>query len=441
MTSNVFREFFLNERLDFKDLNEDTLVVFDTNTLLNIYRYSNDTRERLIKAIKAIQKNVWMPYQVGLEFNLNRRGVIDKLKNEQHILKGNISKDIKKSINTLNQYINSVSLKSSDAKGKKKEIVDFIEVETTKFSNALYSRIEELFKMLDYEEDLASEIAGIFDGNIGNCYTQEELDKKLEDAKVRYDRKIPPGYEDADKKESGIPEITYYNGIQFEKQYGDLIVWHQILDRACDPKIKKVVLITDDNKEDWWYIYGGKTIGPRAELKNEMLRIADADLYMFNANSYLNNFSDSEETKDLISTEIIISTTSEADENKDKLSRLIWDSIKNKDKIKSNKDNHHSNNTDNKPDFYSIFEKLAKKDKLLSELTEIDKQIKEERTKMNEINDLIEMLNEDDSTSSDESSNLELETLFDNKFELQRKLSRLKRLRNHKRLEYQNLES
>lgn len=295
MTSEVFREFFFNEKLDFKNLGEDTIVIFDTNTLLNIYRYSNDTRAKLIEAIKQIRNNIWMPYQVGLEFNLNRRGVIEKLKNGQEKQKQDIHKTVEKNINVLTQYITNVSLKSTDAKSKKSEINDFIKEKLLIFNDELAGKVEELYGMLDLEEDLASEIATIFDGKIGECYTQEQLNEKLKDAATRYERKIPPGYKDSEKI-----EVTYYNGIEFEQKYGDLIVWNQILDRANVDEINKVVFVTDDNKEDWWYSLERKTIGPRAELKNEMRRVAKADFYMLNANGFLNNFSESDNTKDLI---------------------------------------------------------------------------------------------------------------------------------------------
>lgn len=300
MTSTVFREFFFNEKIDFKNLGEDTIVIFDTNTLLNIYRYSNDTREKLIKAISSIRKNIWMPYQVGLEFNLNRRNVIEKLKKDQEDKKSELNDTLSKNINVLSQRVTDISLKSTDAKLKKNEINEFIKEKLTAFNKELVEKVEELYKMLDLEKDLASEIATIFDGQIGECYTQEQLNEKLKDATTRYERKIPPGYQDS--KKNGI---VYYNGIEFEEKYGDLIVWNQILDRASVEKINKVVFVTDDNKGDWWYNCNNKTIGPRAELKNEMHRVANADFYMLNANSFLNNFSDSD--KDLIENEVYTS--------------------------------------------------------------------------------------------------------------------------------------
>lgn len=78
----IFREFFNDQDINFNDLDSTTLIVFDTNTLLNIYRYSDETRNKLIDAMKSVQQNLWIPYQVGLEFNLRRKKTLYDLKNQ-----------------------------------------------------------------------------------------------------------------------------------------------------------------------------------------------------------------------------------------------------------------------------------------------------------------------------------------------------------------------
>ncbi len=387
MTTDVFREFFYNERLDFKNLESDTIVVFDTNTLLNIYRYSNDTRNKLISAIKNINSNIWMPYQVGLEFNLNRRNVISKLNREKEKIKDDIEIAINNSVDPLKNFVRSVSLKSTDANSRKNEIIEFVEVQTTDLMNELQGKIDELYEMVDLSEDLASEIAIIFEGHIGESYTQDQLDTKLIDAKERYDNKIPPGYKDASKDD----EVTIYNNIKFEKQYGDLIVWHQILDKASsDDSIKKVVLITDDNKEDWWYKSFGETIGPRAELKNEMIRVGKADFYMLNANSFLNNIASNGDVKDLISTDNYVESKIELGN-----SNSLWQSV---ETFKKNRKVNLDWGTVEKNTYYRPYYSHSKKEKdysldnNYSRLADINKQIKDLRARKDEVNDEIKEL-------------------------------------------------
>ena len=52
------------------------LFVFDTNVLLNLYRYQSVTRDELLKTIGQLSPRIWIPYHVALEFQRNRLKVI-----------------------------------------------------------------------------------------------------------------------------------------------------------------------------------------------------------------------------------------------------------------------------------------------------------------------------------------------------------------------------
>jgi uncharacterized phage infection (PIP) family protein YhgE len=54
------------------------LVVFDTNALLNLYRYTESTRVDLLSAIRTFGDRVRIPYQVADEFFKNRVIVISE---------------------------------------------------------------------------------------------------------------------------------------------------------------------------------------------------------------------------------------------------------------------------------------------------------------------------------------------------------------------------
>src|SRR5690242_6536903 len=65
-------------------LDEDTvktavlsgIVAPDTNVLLNLYRFQGGAREDLFGALESLQDRLWIPHQVGLEFQRRRIGVI-----------------------------------------------------------------------------------------------------------------------------------------------------------------------------------------------------------------------------------------------------------------------------------------------------------------------------------------------------------------------------
>lgn len=283
----IFREFFHKESIDFKNLELDTLIVFDTNTLLNIYRYSNDTRQKLIEAMKEIQDNIWIPNQVMLEFNLNRQELLANLIIEKENVPKELSSKFKNFYNESENFINQIKIKSVDASNMKKQLLEDFKVELSNLEEIFAKKTNDILSIVDLTEDLAIEFGEIFSKRIGDFYTQQQLDRITSNALERFELNIPPGYKDGGKSEN-----VSYNGITYEKKYGDLIIWNQIMDRAKDSTIKKIVFVTDDNKTDWWFKVKGKTIGPRAELKNELLRNSEADLHMINSNQFLRHFTE-----------------------------------------------------------------------------------------------------------------------------------------------------
>ena len=68
-------------------------------------------------------------------------------------------------------------------------------------------------------------------------------------------------------------------------------MWKQILDFAREKK-KPIIFVIDDKKEDWWQIECGETLGPRFELKKELLDFAKVEFHMYNAGRFLEKASE-----------------------------------------------------------------------------------------------------------------------------------------------------
>ncbi len=128
-------------------------------------------------------------------------------------------------------------------------------------------------------------------GKIGEPFSKDQLEEIFKDGESRKPQELPPGYKDS-KKEKGERPHHFWNGIQIPREYGDLILWHQILEHAKKEETSRhIVFITDDGKEDWWWIVnsrGSKTIGPRPELVNEiMIKSGVSRFYMYNSENFL----------------------------------------------------------------------------------------------------------------------------------------------------------
>ena len=61
---------------EFAEMWESCLFVLDANVLLNLYRYSVDTREELLAILQGISERLWIPHQAALEYQQKRLQVI-----------------------------------------------------------------------------------------------------------------------------------------------------------------------------------------------------------------------------------------------------------------------------------------------------------------------------------------------------------------------------
>jgi len=75
MKENFFG-FYPPTEIEIDQIWKDSIIVFDANTLLNLYRYSKTNKEDFIKTIKEYSEKIWLPDKAGYEFHSNRISVI-----------------------------------------------------------------------------------------------------------------------------------------------------------------------------------------------------------------------------------------------------------------------------------------------------------------------------------------------------------------------------
>lgn len=75
---NQFAGYFRLTEAQIADVWAKAIFVFDTNALLNLYRYTDATREQLLELLGSLSDRVCIPYQVAHEFFLNRATVISE---------------------------------------------------------------------------------------------------------------------------------------------------------------------------------------------------------------------------------------------------------------------------------------------------------------------------------------------------------------------------
>jgi len=264
-----FTGFYTTPEEDLKNVwnSDSTLFIFDTNCLLNLYRCEDHTRDEILNVMRAISTRTWIPFQVGFEYQRNRREVIsdsvENLKSIQKQLEDIYTKNI---LGKLKKHLySSLSEEISTLQKKIMHPVDeFIKTKIT-------PRIEKK-EAISQHDTIRIEIDNIINENVGSKPSQVKIDEINKKGEDRYKNNIPPGYKDNIKN-----AYCFFEDVRFENKYGDLYLWEEIIEKSKSEHIKNVIFICDDNKEDWWFKHDGKKHGPLEPLKTEICNKSGID--------------------------------------------------------------------------------------------------------------------------------------------------------------------
>lgn len=268
----LFAPFFI-EKFQKKFLTDSqTLIVIDTNYLLSILRLSPDLAIKYITALTNNKENIYVPYIVALEFNFN---------------KSDVKYDNKKSIAAIDETINDIKTMLSESQNKLSKILltdqlNKIKIHSNEYVQKLNKdliRIKETDRQKKDHETYNSLIEAI-STKIGEKPTQSLIDSIEKEGITRYENKIAPGYEDEKNKKGS----RHFDEITYQRKYGDLLIWKDIIEKAKELRKKRVVFVTDDGtsgkKSDLFYKINGNTIGPKIEMMDELYKESHADLYI-----------------------------------------------------------------------------------------------------------------------------------------------------------------
>ncbi len=265
-----FAEYYELPEERIKEIWENSLIVFDTNVLLNLYRYNEDARTEFINVIKFYKERLWIPYQVGLEFHRRREDIIRKNASAYNLLGESLSKELVKVVDTLGSNGDYARHPYIDIKDIRKRvercaasIVKSLEKQGQKHPN--YAQ----------EDEILEAITKLFDGCVGSDFSEEELESLYKDGEKRYAKRIPPGFCD-EKKKKDKPQRSLY---------GDLIVWMQVISHIKSEQ-RTVIFVTDDHKPDWWDKVDGKH-SPRKELIKEFMDCTGQNILIYDSSRFL----------------------------------------------------------------------------------------------------------------------------------------------------------
>lgn len=261
----TFQGYYRPSEKEFEQLWARCLFVPDANVLLNLYRYSDKTTDKLLQILSKLGSRLWVPHQAAFEYQKNRLAVIsaqrDAYKKIEHLLEES-SRRLESELNEFRRH------PLIDADGLLRQIAGSYEEQ-----KRMLAGIKQNHPDLIAEDTVRRKLTTLLDGKIGSAFQDERLKEVLHEADGRYAKSIPPGYKDQKTKDG-------------DRAYGDVVLWYQIIEKATKEK-KPIILITDDSKEDWWWKHEGKALGPRPELVEEMHSRAGVGFYMYASDQFM----------------------------------------------------------------------------------------------------------------------------------------------------------
>lgn len=236
---NKFFAFIKPSEEDYKEIWNNCLFTFDANILLNFYRYKNETSNTFFEILEKLKDRIYITYQASSEYFSNRLDVISEQDRAYSEVRDAIKKHIEDPLQNQRKhpYISTELL--DEFNGISKKIKEELESRSKDYSHRLSN------------DEILEKFINIFDNRVSDSYDEQQLNLIYSEGDKRYNENIAPGFKD--KNKGGT------------KQFGDLVLWYQIIDISKDNN-SDIVFVTDDEKEDWLYIHKGRTISLLPEL-------------------------------------------------------------------------------------------------------------------------------------------------------------------------------
>ncbi|MFG3721102.1 PIN-like domain-containing protein [Streptomyces massasporeus] len=231
------------------------IVVLDTNVLLSLYEYTPAAREQVINALKSVQKRLWLPHQVGLEFVRGRHRVIAErvkaLKDAPGLLNRKLG-DANKAVVGARQFVQELLVKyawdteASESLAAKisSQAVDALLSDWKKELIGLVQGLKEhdlAPASVEANDSVLPQVAELFGSNIAEPPHPAEVRRRVDEASsYRFPNEIPPGFSDTGK---GTPISAA----------GDFLLWEEVVEFiASSPERKRLLFVSRDTKEDWY---------------------------------------------------------------------------------------------------------------------------------------------------------------------------------------------
>ncbi|WP_433165260.1 PIN-like domain-containing protein [Kribbella sp. CA-247076] len=262
-----FEGYLSRQDQELREALKNALVVFDTNVLLNLYRYRDETRQSIAEVMTAIGDRLWIPHQVVEEFWRNRERALTSPISEVRQSSEDLRRHRDQACELIRAWVNKAALSAETAAPVEARLTEAFESAQGLLDGLIDEDDVNRARSTHYDPVVAL-LEPALRGRIGAPMTTEKRNAAIKEGKRRVEAGEPPGFADA-KKTGRTPEDAT----------GDYLVWEQLLSEA-ERRQLAVVFVTGDVKRDWWRYESNSPRGPRIELCRELADRCGTQLYM-----------------------------------------------------------------------------------------------------------------------------------------------------------------
>lgn len=242
----------------------EAVVAVDANVLLDLYRFRPQTSQDLIKTLQSLGDRLVVPHQAVREFWRHRRRSQASPRAATAAASEALTRPARAMSDALTGWSKQVGVDDGELADLIARVHDFVQ--------GLQSELQEVLKETEpsgVSDPILEQLDGLLAGRVTSPLSQQEWEDCVTEARRRITAEEPPGYKDADKEETDTPD----GGA------GDYLVWYQAT-RYAKEQGRDLILVTRDEKEDWWWRQQSEFIGPRPELVLEYHQLSGRRLYL-----------------------------------------------------------------------------------------------------------------------------------------------------------------
>lgn len=231
------------------------LVAVDANVLLNLYRYNTQTTGDLLAIFEKLGDRLVVPHQAVREFHRNRLAAIGNPDGAAQDVRAQLQKNLRSTDDALSRWAKQVALSDEDLQPLLADVAEVFERLVGAVGDAEPNRVQADTPAA--RDRVLNRLSVLLEGKVIPRPSDDEWTKLVAEGKRRVEEQQPPGYLDADKDD-----------VHPEGPAGDFLVYWQ----ACEEAKKRqldLIIITGDEKEDWWWRHRSIVIGPRHEMTKE----------------------------------------------------------------------------------------------------------------------------------------------------------------------------